>query len=253
MNLDTDCAPDFDDQLTSAYKPRRRMRVRHSYPASLIELVGHLRARMPARDIASALDIPLSSIYRWAPIPNVSSTLIDSAVDEARNWEPLIARCKADGFSVPQSIVETLASKKPRLPKNASLQRYMPSMCAHPQRAADSAPAVATEPSNLEAARSMIDREYFRDIDSNVLAAAARLSRFRFIHAFTERYNISPHQYLLRTRLAAAKRLLATSRETIDVIAAATGFRSGACLNRAFTRVEGHSVSRACRIISTRA
>ena len=86
----------------------------------------------------------------------------------------------------------------------------------------------------------MIDREYFRDIDSNALAAAARLSRFRFIHAFTERYNISPHQYLLRTRLAAAKRLLATSRETIDVIAAATGFRSGACLNRAVTRVEGH-------------
>jgi len=95
----------------------------------------------------------------------------------------------------------------------------------------------------------LIERDYFRSIDSFSLANAAGLSRFRFIHAFTETYGISPHQYLLRTRLEAAKKLLAKSRETIDVVAAATGFRSGACLNRAFTRTEGRCISQFCRVI----
>jgi AraC-like DNA-binding protein len=228
VNPDTDYAPSCEDHTPLACKPFRRLRVRHSYPESVIELVGHLRTRMRARDIAAALDIPRSCVYRWAPILN-----------RDLNASSLISRCRADGFGVSQSIIDALASSplhnRPMADTNSAL----------PQKTWKERP-------NLETARSMMERNYFRHIDSNALADAAGLSRFRFIHAFSQTYNISPHQYLLRVRIEAAKKLLATSRETIDVIAAATGFRSGGCLNRAFTRVEGHCISRFCRVLDTR-
>jgi AraC-like DNA-binding protein len=227
MSLDTQSGSLCDDPTPISWKPPRRMKVRHRYPESLVELVGHLRTRMPAREIAAALDIPLSSIYRWAPVSNAT------LVNDVTHWEFLVARCRADGFVVPQSIAGALPSPTKIPAVNELRRRTLPR-------------------GGLEAARSMIECNYFRSIDSNALAAAAGLSRFRFIHAFTAAYGISPHQHLLRTRIAAAKKLLTTSRETIDVIATATGFRSGGCLNRAFTRVEGHCISRFCRIVGDR-
>ncbi len=236
MNLDTDHTPSYEDPIPFACKPIRRLRVRHSYPESVIELVGHLRIRMRAREIAAALDIPVSSIYRWAPISNPPAMTTDDAGNHVTDWKPLISRCRADGLNVSQSIAEALLCNPPK-------------RAANNVRKLNSPEIVSKEPPNLQAARSMIERSYFQNIDFRVLAAAAGLSRFSFIHAFTRTYDIPPHQYLLRTRIDAAKRLLATSRETIDVIAAATGFRSGACLNRAFARVEGHCISRYCRVI----
>ncbi len=228
MSLDTECVTQYNKQIVVSRTSCRRLRVRHSYPQSLIELVGHLRTRMPAREIAAVLDVPLSSVYRWAPIRDLAATTL------------LISRCEAEGFDVPPSIVEILQSGSTKSPSPTDTRSF-------PNRRREN----TTLQSKLKAARSMIESDYFRAIDSRILAATAGLSRFRFIHAFTATYEISPHQYLLRTRIAAAKRLLAMSRETIDVIASATGFRSGACLNRAFTRLEGHCISRFCRIIGT--
>lgn len=237
MNLETDCTPIFDQPTVAAYKLHRRRRVRHSYPESLVQLVGHLRTRMHAREISTALGIPLSSVYRWAPIPQLASEMTAGG-GTLDAWEPLLSRCRAEGFDVPRTLFAGLSPAA----RFDNRDTESPSALRKPAKAIP----------HLELARSMIEREYFRDIDSEALAAAAGLSRFRFIHAFTAAYRISLHQYLLRIRIAAAKRLLATSRETIDVIAAATGFRSGACLNRAYTRVEGHCISRFCRVVGSR-
>lgn len=99
----------------------------------------------------------------------------------------------------------------------------------------------------LEAARRMIEAEYFLDLDSRTLADAAQMSPHHFIRMFNQMYGRTPHQYLLRARIEAAKRLLLASREPIEVIAAGVGFRSGPSLNRAFKQVEGASVSRFCQ------
>lgn len=101
--------------------------------------------------------------------------------------------------------------------------------------------------SRLEAARRMIDEEYFLDLDCRTLAHAAQMSPHHFIRMFNQMFGATPHQYLLRARVEAAKRLLLASREPIEVIAAGVGFRSGPSLNRAFKQVEGASVSRFCQ------
>jgi transcriptional regulator GlxA family with amidase domain len=101
----------------------------------------------------------------------------------------------------------------------------------------------------LEAARRLIETEYFSDINSKVLADAARMSRHHFIRMFSGAFGISPHRYLIRTRIGAAKRLLLSSREPIEVIAAGVGFRSGPSLNRAFKQIEGASVSQFCKMM----
>jgi AraC-like DNA-binding protein len=99
----------------------------------------------------------------------------------------------------------------------------------------------------LEAVRRMIDAHYFLDIDSRMLAETAQMSRHHFIRSFSGCFGISPHQYLTRARIAAAKRLLLSSREPIEVIAVGVGFQSGPSLNRAFKQIEGASASKYCQ------
>jgi AraC-like DNA-binding protein len=101
----------------------------------------------------------------------------------------------------------------------------------------------------LEAARRVIDAEYFLEIDCRMLADTAQMSRHHFIRMFNQMFGSTPHQYLIRTRVEAAKRLLLASREPIEVIAAGVGFRSGQSLNRAFKQTDGVSVSRFCSTI----
>lgn len=58
------------------------------------------------------------------------------------------------------------------------------------------------------------------------LAAVCGLSPGHFIHAFTKTFQLSPHQYLINLRLAAAERLLGETDLPIAAIAYASGFSS---------------------------
>jgi AraC-like DNA-binding protein len=97
--------------------------------------------------------------------------------------------------------------------------------------------------SRMEAVRQAIDTQYFLDVDCRTLAETARMSLHHFIRVFHDMFGLSPHQYLTRVRVEAAKRLLLASSEPIEVIAVGVGFRSGPSLNRAFKRIEGASAS----------
>ena len=168
----------------------------------------------------------------------------------------LIAECQRDGFYIPQIIIASLtcrpdvgASKHSPTQQAASINQYE-------SRHVEIESGIDRTDSNikrrLDPALQAIRNEYFRDLDSRELARLADMSRHHFIRAFSATYGISPHQYLLKVRIEAAKKLLLHSTETIDVVAAATGFRSGACLNRTFTRMEGHCISRFCRVVKNR-
>jgi len=101
----------------------------------------------------------------------------------------------------------------------------------------------------LEAVREAIDSRYFHDVDCSMLAQMAEMSLHHFIRVFRDMFGVSPHQYLTRVRIEAAKRLLASSLEPIEVIAVGVGFRSGPSLNRAFKRIEGTSASAYCQTL----
>jgi AraC-like DNA-binding protein len=97
--------------------------------------------------------------------------------------------------------------------------------------------------SRMEAVRQLIDTKYFLDVDCSTLAETAQMSLHHFIRVFHDMFGMSPHQYLTRARVEAAKRLLLASSEPIEAIAVGVGFRSGPSLNRAFKRIEGASAS----------
>jgi AraC-like DNA-binding protein len=100
----------------------------------------------------------------------------------------------------------------------------------------------------MEAVREAIDTRYFLDVDCRTLAESACMSLHHFMRVFRDMFGMSPHQYIARARVEAAKRLLLASSEPIEVIAVGVGFHSGPCLNRAFKRLEGMNASTYCRV-----
>ncbi|HEY9066122.1 MAG TPA: AraC family transcriptional regulator [Burkholderiaceae bacterium] len=72
-------------------------------------------------------------------------------------------------------------------------------------------------------------------------AHAAGLSEFHFLRLFTRVLGVTPHQYLLRTRLRHAARLLGEPSRTITEIALEVGFNDLSNFVRTFRRAAGIS------------
>ena len=145
---------------------------------------------------------------------------------------------RSDGAGRQASRLDAAAAmEQSRLPvrSRAAGQRYVFDACRErPERGVRS---------RLESVRQAIDTRYFLDVDCRTLAETAGMSLHHFIRVFHDIFGMSPHQYLTRVRVEAAKRLLLASSEPIEVIAVGVGFRSGPSLNRAFKRIAGASAS----------
>ena len=258
---------------------QRRWRVRHSYPQPVVELVRLLLPSHAVREISSLLDIPKSVIYRWRALEcgDAVGSMCSSA--DSQSVSSAVARCDELGFRFADRPV---AANQPRwlvlLPAQPQAEVSPPALETS-SRVADGAglpdaerdladkepdPRAAEQRytfdarkerstrrvrQRLEAARRVIDTEYFLEIDCRMLADTAQMSRHHFIRMFSHLFGFTPHQHLIHTRVEAAKRLLVASREPIEVIAAGVGFRSGQGLNRAFKQIEGVSVSRFCAAV----
>lgn len=83
-----------------------------------------------------------------------------------------------------------------------------------------------------------IDTHLETALQTDTLAAVAGLSRTRFNGWFRTRTGQSPHQWVLRARVARAKDLLLQDLPLVEV-AARTGFSDQAHLNRVFKRITG--------------
>ena len=244
-----------DDVAVVPASARRRLRVRYSYPKPLVQLVNALLDYHDAKSIAALLDIPLSSIYRWRSTRGSQQAVAVDADASAASMKQLLEQCGNIGFHLPPSILLEHDGETPRAPRRprtderrdtASGEGILPEPADNNRRNERPSRAVRER---IEAVRRLMDQEYFRDLDSRTLAKTAKMSRHHFIRTFNSWVGASPHQYLMRVRIDAAKRLLGSSSQSIDVIAAATGFRSASCLNRTFRRMEGNSVSRSFGIL----
>lgn len=78
-------------------------------------------------------------------------------------------------------------------------------------------------------------------IDLDDVAAVARTSAFHFLRTFAAVLGVTPHQYLVRTRLRRAARLLAADSRSITEIAFAVGFGDLSNFVRTFGRAAGMS------------
>jgi AraC-like DNA-binding protein len=71
------------------------------------------------------------------------------------------------------------------------------------------------------------------------LARAAGMSAFHFLRTFRQVAGMTPHQYVLRTRLARAAVRLRTAQEPVSAIAFDAGFGDLSTFNRRFRRLMG--------------
>src|SRR5208337_2632905 len=69
------------------------------------------------------------------------------------------------------------------------------------------------------------------------MAAEVHMSARNFARVFAREFQITPGEYLDRVRVEAARKLLEETRETVEQVAAATGFGNAGTLRRVFLRV----------------
>ncbi len=73
---------------------------------------------------------------------------------------------------------------------------------------------------------SYINEHFHEPLSLESLARKVNLSPFHFIRIFSKETGVTPHQYLINTRISAAKFLLKSSEASIKDIAFSTGFKS---------------------------
>lgn len=85
-------------------------------------------------------------------------------------------------------------------------------------------------------------KKYYMDfISLDDIAKAGGLSKSHFCRQFKAEYSVTPMVYLNRYRVSVAKFLLATTMESIDVIAGKTGFSDTSYFCAVFRKIEGCS------------
>lgn len=86
-----------------------------------------------------------------------------------------------------------------------------------------------------------LDAHCTQDIDLAQAAAVARLSPFHFLRLFADVTGVTPHQYLVRSRLRHAARLLTVDARAITDVAFDAGFGDVSNFVRTFHRAAGAS------------
>jgi AraC-like DNA-binding protein len=219
----------------------RRRQVRFEYPAPVKQLVHVLVRRWSRQQVARTLQIPVSSVYRWTPESSSAQTAAT-----AEKIEELVVNCEALGFFYREPLrARGIAITRGQVPEK------LPSQLPFGARAADFSAVAA--PVRLQQTREFIERHYFRAMSCDQLAGYAQMSKFHFIKEFSHHFGVTPHRYLLQTRVAHACRLLGLAQQSLHAIAIATGFNGVSTLMKAFRSLRGQSLSsyrRACELRS---
>jgi AraC-like DNA-binding protein len=84
------------------------------------------------------------------------------------------------------------------------------------------------------------------------LVRVVRFAPNRFDRVFKKTFDCSPHQYVMRVRIAHAQRLLLQSDDTVSEIATTCGFKSQSHLSNLFRKMMGQSPGKWRRNHSTR-
>lgn len=95
-----------------------------------------------------------------------------------------------------------------------------------------------SEKSLIRRCKEFIHAHYAQNVSLADLSAAAETSPFHLLRSFRQHVGLTPHAYLVQTRVEAAKHLL-RARTAIAEVAAITGFTDQSHLTRHFKRLTG--------------
>jgi len=93
---------------------------------------------------------------------------------------------------------------------------------------------IAPVPASVGRARSLIDDDPAAPVSLAELARESGLSRFQLVRAFSRATGLTPHAYLIQSRVHLARRLIGRKMPLAEV-AAASGFADQSHMTRAFT------------------
>jgi AraC-like DNA-binding protein len=119
--------------------------------------------------------------------------------------------------------------------------RLLAALCALIARHADDPPAprpAASADHAVHLTRDYLEAHYAENISLHDLAHVAGLSPYHLARVFRRATGLPPHAYLLQTRVARAKALLARGWPPVRV-AHATGFADQSHFTRGFARIVG--------------
>lgn len=142
-----------------------------------------------------------------------------------------VATDEALGHSIQRAFV-SLHLGEARLARDESLDALVRKLAEH---ASESQPLTPSSSEQIQRARDLLHDHMTRDIGLDELARQAGIDRFRLTRQFKRAFGQSPHAYLVRLRLRAARALLAAGREPSQV-ALDVGFSDQSHLGRWFLR-----------------
>ena len=102
-----------------------------------------------------------------------------------------------------------------------------------------SAANLSVQPKIIEDSIAYISEHFQEQISLNHLAKIANLSSSHFTRIFTRETGFTPHQYLINTRIEAAKFMLKSSEMSVKDISFSTGFHSESGFCAAFKKWVG--------------
>ena len=111
-------------------------------------------------------------------------------------------------------------------------------------RAREPVPAKARDRRRAVETALWIDAHSHRQIDLEHAAGQANISPFHFLRLFSSVLGVTPHQYLVRSRLRHAARLLADDERSVTNVAYDVGFGDLSNFVRTFHRAAGVSPRR---------
>lgn len=120
----------------------------------------------------------------------------------------------------------------------AFVSRFLAALSGISTKPVESSPA---DRRRAVAAALWIDDHSSEEIDLEASATQAGLSPFHFLRVFSAALGVTPHQYLVRSRLRRAARLLAEEERPVTDIALEVGFADLSNFVRSFHRAAGVS------------
>jgi len=171
----------------------------------------------------------------YLPVPWVAQTLERSTQQGLNSVLPAFRDTLCDdgqlGLAIQQAFV-ALHQQEGRLARDQGLDGLIQALSSHWVRpdstARESLP-------RMLAVRDYLHAQMGRDVGLDELAAFSGTDRFRLTRQFTKAFGQSPHAYLVRLRLRAARKLLAAGMAPAEA-ATEVGFADQSHLGRWFQR-----------------
>ena len=96
---------------------------------------------------------------------------------------------------------------------------------------------------HLRRARDLIDNRYADDLDLEIIAQRAGVSKYHFIRSFSAEYGQTPAQYLAHRRIERAQDLLRATNLTVTEVCMLVGYTSLGSFSAKFRSLVGETPS----------